>query len=122
MSIGWFKKLRIETTTNVIILDIVQELNIVIQYNSNLTLEESLRIVDKNRPMHFPDEENIKTDLYSLFGMMVYNAYRYKRASDIDACGQEHAELVMQTAYDYLNKVKSKTKEDFEKIETWKIT
>lgn len=118
MSIGWFKKWRIESTTKEIIRGIIQEVETILRNNPGLTLEESLRLVDKQRNMFFPDEENIKSDLYSLFGMMVYKAYRCNRASDMDSCGQEHAKLVLQIAYDYLNMVCSKTSSDFKKLES----
>lgn len=116
MSIGWLKKWRIESATKEIIRGIIQEVEIILRNNPGLTLEESLKLVDKQRNLFFPDEKDIKTDLYSLFGMIVYKAYRCKRASDMDSCGQEHAKLVLQIAYDYLNEVTSKTNDDFEKL------
>ena len=116
MSLGWFKRLRIESTTKDIISGIVQEVDATLQINPGSTLEEALRLVDKKRPIRFPGEENISTDLHSLFTMMVLKAYRYKRAFDRDASSEEDIELVLKIAYDYMNMVLSKTKDDYENL------
>jgi hypothetical protein len=79
-------------------------------------LEEALRLVDKKRPIRLPGEENISTDLHSLFAMMVLKAYRYKRAFDRDTSSEENSELVLKIACDYMNMVLSKTKDDYENL------
>ncbi len=119
MSLGWFKKLIIESTTKDIISGIVQEVDATLRISPGLTLEEALRLVNKRRPIRISEEENISTDLHSLFAMMVFKAYRYKRAFDQDAYSQEHTELVLKIAYDYMNMVVSKTKDDYESLTTY---
>ena len=113
MSLGWFKKLTIESTTKNIISGIVQEVDATLRINPDLTLEEALRLVDKERRILLPGEEKIKADLQSVFAMMVIKAYRYKRALDRDASGEEHTKLVLKIAYDYMNAITAKSKDDY---------
>lgn len=118
MSLGWFKKRIIESTTKNIIKGIVQKVDATLRINPDFTLEEALRIVDKNRGIFFPDEESFTTDLQNLFIMMVWKAYRYERASDRDASSKEHAEIVIGIANDYMSMLISKTKNDYENLTT----
>lgn len=113
MSLGWFKKLTIENTTKNIISGIVQEVDETLRINPGLTLEEALRLVDKKRGIFYLNEEKLKTDLYSPFTMMVMKAYRYKRAFDRDASSEEHTKLVIKNAYDYMNMIIAKSKDDY---------
>ena len=116
MSVGLFKKLIIKRTTNIVMSGIAEDVGKTLRINPDLTLEEALRLVDEKRLIRFRGEENISTDLHSLFAVMVLKAYRYKRPFDLDACGQEHTELVFKIAYDYMNMVLAKTKDDYERV------
>ncbi|PIS37284.1 MAG: hypothetical protein COT35_06790 [Nitrospirae bacterium CG08_land_8_20_14_0_20_52_24] len=116
MAIGWFKKRIIQNTTREVIRGIVKATDITLRINPGLNLEEALRFVNKERGMFYPNEEKLTTDLYGLFSMMVLKAYRYKRPSDIDALLAEHSELILKIAWDYMDKVLSKSKDDLENL------
>jgi hypothetical protein len=110
MSLGWVKKFTIKNTTEHIISGIIKEVGEKLRINPELTLEETLRLVDKEMPIRLPGEENLKNDLYSLFSMMVMKVYRYKHASDRDAASEDHTKLVIKISHDYMDMIISKSK------------
>jgi uncharacterized Zn finger protein (UPF0148 family) len=106
-NIGWFKKKRIEATTRNIIQQIVKQVDFALRENPSLSLQDALIEVNK-RGVHFPNEENIITDLSSLFAMMVYKAYNIECfPHDPEALNKDRVEFVMNIAHDYMNMVMS---------------
>ena len=67
-------------------------------------MEEALKLIDKKRRIFFPGEQENATDLKSLFAMIVWRAYRYKRFSDPMAASQEHRDIIFKTVQNYLNR------------------
>jgi cytochrome c-type biogenesis protein CcmH/NrfG len=113
---GSLKKASIEATTKKLIQGIVTEAEVTLRINPRLSLIEALNEVNNKRSTHFPDEENITTDLYSLFSIMVWKAYLYERAYDPESPSREHQAIVTKIAHDYIDMVLSKTKDDFEAL------
>jgi len=102
-NIGWFKKKIIEATTKRIIQKISKQVHLTFQLNPLLSLGEVLIEINNKRGVYLPDEENMITDLYSLFSAMVYKAYLYERSHDPEALSKYNLELVMKITYDYMH-------------------
>lgn len=104
MSVGWFKRSFIELTTKKIINEIILNIDRTLQDNPDLTMEEALKLIYKKRCIFFPGEQENATDLKSLFTIIVWRAYRYKRFSDPMAASQEHRDIIFKTVHNYLNR------------------
>jgi len=100
---SWFKNKIIEATTNNIIKQIVNEIHFMFQENPRLSIGEVLIKINNKRGIYLPDEENIVTDLYSLFSVMVYKAYRYERSRDPEALSKHNLEIVLKITHDYMH-------------------
>ncbi|MHB8136913.1 MAG: hypothetical protein ACYDGO_00820 [Smithellaceae bacterium] len=103
MSLGLFQRFVIIRTTKKVINKIMRNIDQTLQANPRLTLEESLRIIDKKKGIFFPDEQYTATDLKSLFTMIVWKSYQYERSSNPDAASPAHRESVVKIVNDYLN-------------------
>jgi hypothetical protein len=101
--IRWFEKKRIEVTTKRIIQKISKQVHETFQVNPLLSFGEVLIEINNKRGIYLPDEENMVTDLYSLFSAMVYKAYRYERSHDPEALSKYNLELVRKITYDYMH-------------------
>lgn len=104
MSVGWCKRLMIEHITRKIIDETLINVDRALQDNPHLTIEEALKVIDKKRCIFFPGEQDHPSDLKSLFSVIVWKAYRYRRFSDPVAASLDHRHVVFQTVYRHLNR------------------
>lgn len=104
MPVGWFKGLCVERTAIIVINETIHNIDRTLQDNPDLTMVEALKLIDKKRRIFFPGEPDHSEDLKSLFTMIVWKAYRYKRFSDPMAASPEHRDLIFKTVQNYLNR------------------
>ena len=94
----------IRHTTKIIIDETILTIDHTLQDNPHLTMEEALGVLDKKRCIFFPGEKDNPSDLKSLFALVVWKAYRYKRFSDPMASSREHREFIFKMVHHYLNR------------------
>ncbi len=103
MSLGWLKTAATERTIKTIIKKIIHNMDQIMQKDPGLSVEETLKIIDKKQGVFFPGDQTVVTDLKSLFTMVIWKAYRNARLSDPDASSPDHRELVAKLVHHYLN-------------------
>ena len=116
MSLRWFEKNAVEKTAKKVIDRIMRNVDQTMKKNPGLTVEEALKIVDRQQGVFFPADKIDTKDLKSLFALIVWKGYRNITLSDPDASSEERRKYVSRIVDEYLKDQNSTTQAGYKKI------
>ena len=100
---GWINRILVKRNINKIIRTVMVKVERTLQKNPGLTVEDTLKIIDKKMGIFFPNDKSETMDLKSLFTMIVWKSYRHARLSDPESSSPTHREWVTSLVEEYLH-------------------
>jgi len=107
MKPGWLRRLQTTYRAKRISDELISQIGNTLKDNPQLSIEEALGVIDKNKTIFFPGEESRPADLKTLFASIVWKTYRCNYPTSTHSAPDEYRDVVFRAAYSYLSRPKA---------------
>lgn len=101
---GWLRRKQIGYRAKKISDETITHVDSTLRANPQLTIEEALGIINKNKSIFFPAEADERADLKTLFASIVWKTYRCRYYTNPLSASHECRSVVLRAAHGYLSR------------------